>query len=118
MPVSQLKTALQIIEQGKYCELEKMSLGREIDLINRRLDLKNTTISILDKRIANLDSSVDYNLRNIQIYKTQLEVVNKNNEGDKLLYSKELKRERRKTSLYKFTTLAAVIAGAYVALRF
>lgn len=93
-------------------------MGKEIDLINKKIDLKNMTISILDKRIANLDSSVDYHLRNVQIYETELKVVNKNNEDDKLFYNKELKRQRRRTSLYKFTTVAAVVAGAYFTLRY
>jgi len=75
-------------------------LTKEYSIVNNKFELANTTIDTLKVNINNISSAYESSIEQNKLAIKEVE--------------KQLRKEKRKKTLYKITTVAAIVAGGYL----
>lgn len=113
LPNSQLRKALKLIEEGQQAKRENVILYKQIDIYERRIDNKDSLISILhEKYDLQVEIKKTY-MRDVELYAAEnrgLQVVI-------LGLRKDVKKEKRKVVLWKVISLGIAAGAGYVLLK-
>lgn len=113
LPNSQLRKALKLVEEGEQAKRENTILYKQINILENRVDIKDSIITNLNEK---------YNLQ-VEIKKTYMRDVELYAMENKVLVTtiaklnKDLKKQKRKTTVQKIITCVVVAAGGYLLLK-
>lgn len=113
LPNSQLRKALKLVEEGEQAKRENTILYKQINILENRVDIKDSIITNLNEK---------YNLQ-VEIKKTYMRDVELYAMENKALVTtiaklnKDLKKQKRKTTVQKIITCVVVAAGGYLLLK-
>lgn len=117
LPNSQLRIALKLIEEGKYCSKERDLLQKQNDILYQRLDQKDTTIAIQDRRLAVRDQiESTYEMKG-KIYEAENAALIKKNKDEKEAADMALKKSKAKLTTWKIGTVLVAGGAAYLLLK-
>ena len=114
LPNKQLRIALELVERGNFCEKEKNILEKENVLLYKQVDQQDSTISIQDRRMILKDETILLYRNNEVLFKAENKAILEQAYKDKEKSTKELRKQKIKTTFWKFSTLAIAGGAAYL----
>ncbi|HRN93070.1 MAG TPA: hypothetical protein PLS87_11670 [Ferruginibacter sp.] len=113
VPNDQLRAALKLIEKGKLCEKEVDLLGRQVAMLENRLNIKDSIVGILNDRLSIAEQIRETYRRDSSIYEMEVAGLN----GVIIGLKKDLKKQKRKTFIARAGMVAIAGVGAYLILK-
>lgn len=113
IPNSQLRAALKLVEQGKHCAEVLALTQKQIELLNAKIDIKDSIIATVYARLAIAADVKQTYINDIKIY----EVENKSLNSQIAQLQKSVKKQKRKTTFSRITTLGLAAVAGYIILK-
>lgn len=113
VPNEQLRAALKLIEKGKLCEKELSLLGRQVVMLENRLNIKDSIVGILYDRLDIAERIRETYRRDSSLYEMEVAGLN----GVITVLKKDLKKQKRKTFIARAGMVAIAGVSAYLLLK-